>query len=168
MIPDFRPIQQRSPAARSASRSGFLTIELVVAAGLMLVVISVITSLSFRIRNVVSDTHEHRLALWTIANELERLTTLSHADVATAVAELQPTPELLNALPDAQWSGQWLNDEQGARVELELNWKRRHPGRPLRLVAWMLPDPQPGQQTPPDDGTNDESTEPVQTKEEAS
>lgn len=139
----WRATAARSVRQRAARNRGFLTLELVVSAGLMLVVISVITSLAFRVRGVVQDTNEHRQALSVVANELERLTALSPDQAASAVQTLQPSPELLAALPDAQWQATLVDDDQGARIELELDWRRRHAGRPVRLVGWLLPHAPP-------------------------
>lgn len=135
-------------AVKRPSRPGFLTIELVVAAGMMLTVITVVTTLSFRVRGVLVDTREHHQALWALASEMERLTALPSAEAIAAVEALQPSPELLATLPGAQWSAQLQNDADGERIELELNWNRRHQGKPLRLVGWLLPQITP-QSTPP-------------------
>lgn len=145
----WRPTAARSARRRAARNRGFFTLELVVSAGLMLVVISVISSLAFRVRGVVQDTNEHRQALSAVANELERLTALSPDQAASAVQTLQPSPDLLAALPDAQWQATLVDDDQGARIELELDWRRRHAGRPVRLVGWLLPHAPPAQAATP-------------------
>ncbi|KLU03367.1 putative transmembrane protein [Rhodopirellula islandica] len=113
-------------------------IELVVAASIMIALMSVVTSLTFRIHGVWQDTNQQRLATWAVSSELERITSLPTDEIATALDQLQASAELQNMLPEPEWSGEFLDDELGPRVALRLNWKRRHPGIPLELVGWVL------------------------------
>ncbi|WDQ18165.1 type IV pilus modification PilV family protein [Rhodopirellula sp. P2] len=131
-------MNHRSTSRIMPSRNAFTMIELVVAASIMIALMSVVTSLTFRIHGVWQDTNQHRLATWAVSSELERITSLPKEEIATTLDQLQASAELQNMLPDPAWSGDFLDDELGPRVALRLNWKRRHPGTPLELVGWVL------------------------------
>ncbi|MEP1643129.1 type II secretion system protein, partial [Rhodopirellula bahusiensis] len=99
---------------------------------------SVVTSLTFRIHQVWQDTNQQRIATWAVSSELERITSLPLDEIEATLDELEASEELQNLLSDPEWSGDFLDDELGPRVALRLDWKRRHPGTPLELVGWVL------------------------------
>lgn len=138
------PTDQRA----SARRNAFTMIELVVAASIMIALMSVVTSLTFRIHKVWQDTNQQRIATWAVSSELERITSLPTDEIAATLDELAASEELQNLLTAPEWSGDFIDDELGPRVALRLNWKRRHPGVPLELVGWLL-DPTANQETSP-------------------
>ncbi|WP_037199617.1 type IV pilus modification PilV family protein [Rhodopirellula baltica] len=131
-------MNHRSTSRTVPPRNAFTMIELVVAASIMIALMSVVTSLTFRIHGVWKDTNQQRIATWAVSSELERITSLPWAEIATALEELEASEELQNALTEPEWSGDFIDDELGPRVALRLDWKRRHPGTPLELVGWVL------------------------------
>ncbi|WP_461507475.1 type IV pilus modification PilV family protein [Rhodopirellula baltica] len=131
-------MNHRSTHRTSPSRNAFTMIELVVAASIMIALMSVVTSLTFRIHGVWQDTNQQRIATWAVSSELERITSLPLDDIATTLDELEASEELQNLLTEPEWSGDLIDDELGPRVALRLDWKRRHPGKPLELVGWVL------------------------------
>lgn len=131
-------MNHRSTRRTSPSRNAFTMIELVVAASIMIALMSVVTSLTFRIHGVWQDTNQQRIATWAVSSELERITSLPLDDIATTLDELEASEELRNLLTEPEWSGDLIDDELGPRVALRLDWKRRHPGKRLELVGWVL------------------------------
>lgn len=131
-------MNHRSTRRTSPSRNAFTMIELVVAASIMIALMSVVTSLTFRIHGVWQDTNQQRIATWAVSSELERITSLPLDDIATTLDELEASEELQHLLTEPEWSGDLIDDELGPRVALRLDWKRRHPGKPLELVGWVL------------------------------
>ncbi|MEO9593873.1 type IV pilus modification PilV family protein [Rhodopirellula bahusiensis] len=131
-------MNHRSTCRTSSSRNAFTMIELVVAASILIALMSVVTSLTFRIHQVWQDTNQQRIATWAVSSELERITSLPLDEIEATLDELEASEELQNLLSDPEWSGDFLDDELGPRVALRLDWKRRHPGTPLELVGWVL------------------------------
>ncbi|PHQ32429.1 type IV pilus modification PilV family protein [Rhodopirellula bahusiensis] len=131
-------MNHRSTCRTSSSRNAFTMIELVVAASILIALMSVVTSLTFRIHQVWQDTNQQRIATWAVSSELERITSLPLDEIEATLDELEASEELQNLLSDPEWSGDFLDDELSPRVTLRLDWKRRHPGTPLELVGWVL------------------------------
>lgn len=131
-------MNHRSTSRTVPSRNAFTMIELVVAASILIALMSVVTSLTFRIHQVWQDTNQQRIATWAVSSELERITSLPLDEIEATLDELEASEELQNLLSDPEWSGDFLDDELGPRVALRLDWKRRHPGTPLELVGWVL------------------------------
>lgn len=123
-------------------------IECMVAAMILVTVISFVASLTFRIGLVWKDTAHHRVAINELSNQLERLTLLSPEEVVAALEELRPTQFASRTLREPELTGQWIEDDWGGRVVLRLNWHRQHEGKPVEMVAWLATsDAQPGAAT---------------------
>lgn len=121
-------------------RVGTTMIEVVVAAMLLVAVMTFVTTLAFRIDLVWRDTAHHRTAMNELSNQLEALTMLPADELTTAMAALQPSELATRTLAQPELTGKVTDDEFGRRVVLRLNWQRRHPGNPVELVAWLTPE----------------------------
>ena len=130
-------------------RAGFTMIEAVVSAGLLMVVMSFVVQMTFRIDGVWSDTTHHRIAIQELSNQLDRLTRLSPDEIQEELEQLEPSDAIRGTLHGAMISGVLINDEFGQRVGLQLNWDKRHASRPMEMSAWLR---QPNE-------TNEESQE---------
>lgn len=119
------------------NRSGFSMIELVVAAGLLLVAMSFVVQMTHRVDHLWSDTSEHRVAIHELSSQLDRLSLLAPDEVSRQLETLRVAPQIAMTLKDASLSGKMIADELGNRVVLRLNWARRHPGNPLEMSAWV-------------------------------
>ncbi len=118
-------------------RAGFTMIEAVVSAGLLMVVMSFVVQMTFRIDGVWGDTHHHRIAIQELSNQLDRLTRLSAEEVVIELQQLQPSEAIRETLHEATISGELVKDEFGQRVALQLNWDKRQPGKPMEMSAWL-------------------------------
>lgn len=116
---------------------GVSMIELVVAAVVMAVVMSLVTTISYRISCSWQDTGHRRVAVAELSNQLDRLTRMSPELVLDALETLQPSELCKRTLRDPQLEGEMVPSEIGHRLHLQLNWARRHPGRPVELVGWI-------------------------------
>jgi hypothetical protein len=123
-------------------RAGLAMIEVVVAAGVLLVVMSFVSSLVFRIDFVWKDTGHHRAAMNELSNQLERLTLLSPDKISAAIEGLEPSEMVSRTLDKPELSGELVKDDWGDRIVLKLNWRRPYPGKPVQLVAWLPSDPE--------------------------
>lgn len=141
----FIQSQVRRIPCRGPGRSGTTMVECMVAAMLLVTVISFVASLTFRIGLVWKDTAHHRVAVNELSNQLERLTLLPPEEVMAALEELRPTQLASRTLSEPKLTGQWIEDEWGGRVVLRLNWRRQHEGKPVEMVGWLATiDDQPG------------------------
>ncbi|NOY41098.1 MAG: type II secretion system protein [Planctomycetes bacterium] len=126
---------------RSTRRCGFTVTELVVAASLLVVVMSVVASLTVRSGRLWQDSRHYRLAIDELSNQLERLTSLDETRLAMAIAELSPSQQVRDALPNPVLSAETLADEDGTRLLLHLAWDRLGKSVPVTLVGWVDPLP---------------------------
>ena len=121
-------------------RPAFTMVEAVVAAGLLLVVMSFVTSLAYKVDLVWQDTRHRLTATNELSNQLERLTLLSPEELPAALRSLEASELAARTLPRPELTGEIIDDSWGKRLVLRLNWQRRHPARPVQLVAWLPPE----------------------------
>jgi Tfp pilus assembly protein FimT len=125
-------------AARSARR-GFSVIELIVAAALLISVLSLVAPLAVRSGRLQQDSRHYQLALDELSNQLEQLTSLDAAALETALAELTPSPTVRDVLPNPVLSARMVAAADGRRLVLHLQWDHVGPAEPLTLIAWLNP-----------------------------
>lgn len=128
----YQPFQSRR-------RAGSTVTELLVAAVLLIGLISVVTPLAVRSGRLWQESRSYQLAINELANEMELLTALDDATRASTLAQWQPSQELLEVLPGARLTGESLDDADGRRLKLTLHWNRPNDAQPLTLVGWLGP-----------------------------
>ena len=148
----------KSPMA--GKRRGYAMTDLVVGATLLVGVMSFVAPLAVRSGRLWQDSRHYRLALDELSNQLERLTSLDENERDTALAELSVSPQVKARLPNPMLEARKINDGDGARLVLQLQWDRVGPAKPVTLVAWVDPLP------PPTDANN--ILQPVETTDEES
>jgi len=125
----------------STGRHGFTVTELIVAAGLLVVVMSIVTSLTVRSSRLRQDARHYRLAIDELTNHLERLTALDETDLDVAITALAVSPQIQATLPNPVLSAKRQSDVGGARLVLQLAWDRLGKFAPVTLVGWVNPLP---------------------------
>lgn len=123
----------------SCQRHGTTVIECIVAASILLVVMSTVTTFVFRVGRIWMDISHQRIAIHELSNQLEAITLLPADQVPDALAAMTPSPGASRSLADAEFSGELLQDEIGARVRLQLSWQASRPVRPVVLTGWLNP-----------------------------
>lgn len=141
-----------TPKRRRASKRGTTVPELVVAATLLVSAIGAVTPLAVSAGRLGRDTRVYRLAVDELANQLARLSALDEEERAAVLHELTPSEEVRDALPQASLVGRIVEDEDGTRLVLSLDWQRPVDAPPLELVGWL--DALPAQSAPPADTKN--------------
>jgi len=121
----------------SKRRSGLMVTELIVAATLLVVLVSVVGSLTVQTGRLWRDARHYRLAIDELSNQLERLTALDAVELKAAIAQLSPSPQIRSALPNPVLSVESLADQHGSRLVLHLSWDRLGKQVPLTLVGWV-------------------------------
>jgi hypothetical protein len=114
--------------------------ELVVAAGLLMTAVAVVTPLAVKGGRLWLDSRHYRLAVDEVSNQLERLTALNATDRSAAIASLEPSPQAQRALPRPVLTAETLADEYGERLVVSLNWARPRGSKPVSLVGWIPPE----------------------------
>jgi hypothetical protein len=129
--------ERRSRGQRS--RAGMTVSELLVSATLLLSLIAVIAPITVRAGRIWQESRTYQFALEELTNELEHLTSLSPEERQTALEQWQPTPSVSLRLPDAKLNARTLEDDDGERLVLTLDWDRIPGAPPLTLVGWIMP-----------------------------
>lgn len=122
-----------------AKRSGMSVSELLVAATLLLTLITLVVPLAARTGRIWQDSRAYRMALEELTNELEHLTALPPEERQLALEQWQPSERITRALPGANLESETIDDEDGQRLVLTLDWDRPSGATPLSLVSWILP-----------------------------
>ena len=124
-------------------RQGVSKIEMIVAASLLVTVMSFSVSGFQRVNGIWRDIRDRRLAVCELSNQLEELTRLSAAEAATALPELKPSVACAASLKQAKLSGARGEDALGQRLDLTLTWRPRQSGfskdhvRTVTLSGWL-------------------------------
>ncbi|NOZ40318.1 MAG: hypothetical protein GXP24_08845 [Planctomycetes bacterium] len=140
-------------------RGGFTVTELIVAATLLVVLMSVVGTLTVSSGRLWQDTRHYRLAIDELSNQLDRLTALDDTRLTTAIAELSASPQIRSVLPNPVLTAESLADENGTRVVLQLAWDRLGKSRPVSLVGWMNPLPNEEEPKAEEPETEEQKTE---------
>lgn len=120
-------------------RSGLLMTEVLVAAVVLVAVISVLTQLMIRGGRLQMDARRYQVALDELSNQIDRLTALNEDARNRALQALTPSPDAAATLPSAKLQAKTINDAAGHRLVLSLAWDRFGERRPITLVGWLPP-----------------------------
>lgn len=123
-------------AERRSNRKGSLMTEAIVSAVILLVGIAIVGKSSYNFRRLWSDTRHYQLATDELGNQMQSLTALPKEQLANSLGLLKVSSEVSDILPEAKIVGQLIEDAQGIRVRLSIDWKRVGTGEPLVLIGW--------------------------------
>ncbi len=112
-------------------------LECLVSATLLIAMISVVVPLTVRANRIWQDARCYRLAVNELSNQLEELTLLGDEARAQALKNWKADDQLLQVLPEAQLSGETIDDAQGKRVRVSITWRRAGPALPITMMAWV-------------------------------
>jgi len=130
-----------SPKDNSRQRSGFGTVELVVATILFGVLVSSIGPIVKRVSTASRVNEERRIAQLELANLMEQISVLTPEQLAPETVEnLRATAAKSVSLPDAALTAVVTGEVDGLRqVSLGLTWNPAAGDgmKPVRLSAWF-------------------------------
>ncbi|MFK7765727.1 MAG: hypothetical protein AB8B55_00695 [Mariniblastus sp.] len=126
---------------RQRSSDGFTMSEIMVTCVLMITSMSFVTMMCVQANQIWKDIGHRRVAICELNNNLEVLTQMNSEDATSEVGLLKVSPECLATLSEAVISGSVVADNLGTRIELEIDWKRRFPGAPVKMSGWILNQP---------------------------
>ena len=131
------------PAGRRGSRRGTTFSELIVAGTLLIAALGLFARGTLGTSRLWQDTRHHQLALDELANQLDRLAGLPSEQRAAELADLRPSAAVSRQLSGANLTSEFVRDEAGERLILNLQWDRPGGAQPLTLVGWMQAFPSP-------------------------
>ena len=120
-------------------RRGFTLIELLVTGTLIASGLAVVGKLSVLHGRMWQQTRHERVAIEELSNHLERLTALSPTERTAAIESLEPSPLAAATLAEVSLVVDTIDDSDGNRLVMRIDWNRGHPAEPLTLVAWVDP-----------------------------
>lgn len=127
----------KTRTAKHDHRPGVAMLELVVAAVVLVVIMSLVTTLCFRTSLVWQDIGHRRVAVAELSNQLDRLTRMNPQQARDELSKLKPSELSRRTLPEPQLIGEMVPSEIGYQINLHLDWNRAHPGQPVELCGWI-------------------------------
>ncbi len=124
---------------RARRRAGLAMVELLVSATLLIALISIVVPLAYRSSRLWQEARSYRLAVNELHNQLEDLTVMNDVEREQALKALKPDEQLQKALPGAHLSGEVIDDSDGKRLKLSLQWQRTGDAPPIVLIGWIQP-----------------------------
>ncbi|TWT82745.1 hypothetical protein CA13_42080 [Planctomycetes bacterium CA13] len=112
-------------------------IEVVIAAGLLITVMSFVTTLMYRVDLVWKDVAHQRAAMNELSNQLDRLSLMPAEQIQSELQKFEPSAEAKLSLFNPKVSGELTQDELGSRLTLRLSWSQLHPSKPIEMATWI-------------------------------
>ena len=130
-------MNQMTTRNAAGARRGFTMTELIVAATLLISVLSVAAPWVVRNGRIRHDARRQLVALDELSNQIDRLTALDQTALRQALDQLQPSADTQRVLPNAVFEAKVVTDAAGRRLALGLSWDRPGNPPPLTLVGWF-------------------------------
>ncbi|WP_372895405.1 hypothetical protein [Stieleria sp.] len=120
-------------------RNALVLLETLIAAGVTLVMLSVAVPMVIRSARIWKQTRHQQLAADELSGQLDRLIAMPAEPRRQAIEQLSVSPAIADVLHDATIEGTLVDDDDGKRIELSLQWTRAGDPLPVTLVAWIDP-----------------------------
>lgn len=118
-------------------RRGFTTTEVVVAAGILVSAMAAAVPLTVESGQMMKQARDHDLALDELSNQLDRLLSLEPSELAKSIVDVEASPQLLRLMPSARVTAEKVDDSQGKRLIVSVDWQRPGNPQPLTLTGWI-------------------------------
>lgn len=126
---------------RNSHRFGFVSIEILVSATLLVALISSLAAMQYRLLLVAKDTKHYQLALHEAANQIIELQAAPLPKLDEAIELATINEEVLQALPGGKMQIEKIADTKGTRVIVRLTWERLGASVPVELTGWISTAP---------------------------
>lgn len=114
-----------------------MQLEIVIAAILLGVIITGLSTLNYRLLGVAKDTRHYQFAIHEAANQIEQLTALGLEGLDDRIARATLSDEATQALPGGVMEVQRVDDPTGTRVLIKIQWDRPGDPAPVELFGWV-------------------------------
>jgi hypothetical protein len=131
-----KPRRPKGPA-----RNALVLLETIVAATLVMAMLAVAAPMVIRSARTWKQTRHYQFAGDELAGQMDRLVAMSAQERERTLEQLTVSPEVQDVLHQATLQGMILQDEDGKRIELSIDWQREGAPPPVTLVAWIDPLP---------------------------
>lgn len=126
---------------RDSHRFGFVSIEILVAATLLVALISSLAAMQYRLLLIAKDTKHYQLALHEAANQIIGLQTVPLRKLDEAIELATINEEVSRSLPGGKMQIEKIADTKGTRVVVRLTWERLGASVPVELTGWISTAP---------------------------
>ncbi len=123
------------------NRKGFLSIEILVAASLLIVIVSGYAALQYRLLGVAKDAKHYQLALHEAANQIATLQGMPDSQLDDGIKKAQLPEDVLRSLPNGKLFIEKIVDLKGTRVIVRVLWDRVGTPSPVELTGWISTGP---------------------------
>jgi len=123
------------------NRKGFLSIEIMVAASLLIVIVSGYAALQYRLLGVAKDAKHYQLALHEAANQIATLQGMTDSQLDDGIKKAQLPEDVLRSLPNGKLFIEKIVDLKGTRVIVRVLWDRVGTPSPVELTGWISTGP---------------------------
>ena len=144
-------------------RNALVLLETLIAAGVTLVMLSVAVPMVIRSARIWKQTRHQQVAADELSGQLDRLIAMPAEPRRQAIEQLTVSPAIAEVLHDATIEGTLINDDDGKRIELTLQWTRAGDPLPVKLVAWIDPLPTSSAESSSPDDAEPADAEPAVT-----
>ena len=124
-------------AFRQRRPRGLMQLEIVIAAILLGVIITGLSTLNYRLLGVAKDTRHYQFAIHEAANQIEQLTALGLEGLDERIARATLSDEATQALPSGVMEVRRVDDPTGTRVFIKIQWDRPGAPAPVELFGWV-------------------------------
>jgi hypothetical protein len=114
-----------------------MQLEIVIAAILLGVIITGLSTLNYRLLGVAKDTRHYQFAIHEAANQIEQLTALGLEGLDDRIARATLSDEATQALPGGVMEVRRVDDPTGTRVFIKIQWDRPGDPAPVELFGWV-------------------------------
>lgn len=143
--------------SRSGHRHGTTLTEVIVAAGIVVAIASVMLPLIVSASRLRTQSRQYQQVTDDLSNHMDRLVALPADQRRQALEQLEPSAHLLASLKAATLTGETSTDNNGTTLTLRMQWERPGDPPPVQLTAWLdaMPDtatttPQSSNETSPE------------------
>lgn len=118
-------------------RFGFVSLEILVAAALLVALVSSLAAIQYRLLAITKDTKHYQLALHEAANQIVALQAVSLQELDGAIERAKLDEDFLRSLPGAKMQIEKFADTNGVRVVVQVVWDRMGATVPVELTGWI-------------------------------
>jgi Tfp pilus assembly protein PilV len=125
-------------STRTPPRAGITSLEVLVAATLLTVLIATVAPVAGRIYQISHQTRQYQMATNALANQVDAIVGMPVSEQAAFIESIpSASGEIQAGLPESRWTTEVLNDDSGKRIRVSLHWNAGKREQSVSLIAWL-------------------------------